>query len=49
MVKATKKDIQQIHGDFAMVVNKTDHFVQHANKVLEECGCDVFIESSFQK
>ena len=27
MVEATKKDIQQIHRDFAMVVIKTDHFV----------------------
>ena len=47
MVEATKKDIQQIHRNFAMVVTKTDHFVQHANEVLEESGCDVFIESSF--
>ena len=47
LVEATKKDIQQIHCDFAMVVTKTDHFVQHANEVLEECGCDVLIESSF--
>ena len=30
-----------------MVVTKTDHFVQHANKVLEERECDVLIESSF--
>ena len=27
MVEATKKDIQQIHRDFAKVVTKTDHFV----------------------
>ena len=27
MVEATKKDIQQIHRNFAMVVTKTDHFV----------------------
>ena len=27
MVEATKKDIQQIHRDFAMVATKTDHFV----------------------
>ena len=47
MVEAKKKDIQQIHRDFAMVVIKTDHFVQHANEVLEERGCDVLIESSF--
>ena len=47
MVEATKKDIQEIHRDFAMVVTKTDHFVQHANEVLEERGCDVLIESSF--
>ena len=47
MVEATKNDIQQIHHDFAMVVTKTDHFVQHANEVLEERGCDVLIESSF--
>ena len=47
MVIATKKDIQQIHRDFAMVVTKTDHFVQYANEVSEECGCDVLIESSF--
>ena len=47
MVEATKKDFQQIHRDFAMVVNKTDHFVQHVNEVLEERGCDVLIESSF--
>ena len=47
MVEATKKDIQQIYRDFAMVVTKTDHFAQHANKVLEEGGCDVLIESSF--
>ena len=47
MVEATKKDIQQIHRDFAMVVTKTDHFVQHANEVLEERGYDVLIESSF--
>ena len=30
-----------------MVVTKTDHFVQHANEVLEEHGCDGLIESSF--
>ena len=48
MVQATKKDIQQIYRDFAMVVIKlTIHFVQHANEVLEECGCDVLIKSSF--
>ena len=47
MMEATKKDIQQIHHDFAMVVIKTDHFVQHANEVLEERGCNVLIESSF--
>ena len=46
-VEATKKDIQQIHCNFAMVVTKTDHFVRHVNEVLEECGCDVLIESSF--
>ena len=46
MVEATKKDIQQIHRDFAIVVTKTDHFVQHANEVLEEHSCDVLIESS---
>ena len=47
MVEATKKDIQQIHCNFEMVVNKTDHFVQHANEVLEERKCDLLIESSF--
>ena len=47
MVEATKQDIQQIHRDFAMVVTKTDHFVQHANEVWEERGCDVLIKSSF--
>ena len=47
VVEATKKNIQQIHRDFTMVVTKTDHFVQHANEVLEERGCDVLIESSF--
>ena len=47
MVETTKKNIQQIHRDFAMVVTKTDRFVQHANEVLEERRCDVLIESSF--
>ena len=47
MMEATKTDIQQIHRDFAMVVTKTDYFVQHANEVLKERGCDVLIESSF--
>ena len=47
IVEATKKDIQQIHCDFAMVVTQTDCFVQHANKVLNERGCDVLIESNF--
>ena len=47
LVEATKRDIQQIHRDFAMVVTKTDHFVQHAIEVVEERGCDVLIESSF--
>ena len=47
MVEATKNDIQQIHRDFAMVVTKTEHFVRHANEVLEERGCDVLIKSSF--
>ena len=47
MVEATKKDIQQIHRDFATIVTQTDHFVQHANKISEERGCDVLIESSF--
>ena len=46
MVEAAKKDIQQIHRDFAIIVTKTDHFVQHANEVLEERGCDVLIETS---
>ena len=30
-----------------MVVTKTDHFVQNANEVLKERGCDVLIEKSF--
>ena len=47
MVEATKKDIQQIHRNFATIVTKTDHFVQRANEVLEERRCDVLIESSF--
>ena len=47
IVEATKKDIQRIHCNFAMVVTQTDHFVQHANEVLDERGCDVLIESSF--
>ena len=47
IVEATKKDIQQIYRDFAMVVIKTDHFVQHASEVLEERGYDFLIESSF--
>ena len=47
MMEATKKDIQQIHCDFAIIVTKTDHFVQHANEVLEERGCDALIERSF--
>ena len=47
MVEATKKDIQQIHRDFAMVVTKNDHFVQHANEVLEKRKFDVLIDSSF--
>ena len=47
MVEATKRDNQQIHRDFAIIVTKTDHFVQHDNEVLEERGCDVLIESSF--
>ena len=42
-----KKNIQQIHRNLAMVVTKTDHFVQYSNEVLEERGCDVLIESSF--
>ena len=33
MVEATKKDIQQIHRNFATIVTKTDHFVQRANEV----------------
>ena len=48
MIEATKKDIQQNHRDFTMVVTKTDHFVQHANEILEEHGCDVLIESIFR-
>ena len=47
MVEATKKDIQQIYRDFAVVVTKTDYFAQHTNEVLEEGGYDVLIESSF--
>ena len=47
MVEATKKDFQQIHREFAMVVTKTDHFVEHVNEVLEKRGCDVLIESCF--
>ena len=47
MVEATKKNIQQIHRDFAMVVTKTYHFVQPVNEVLEKRGCDILIESSF--
>ena len=30
-----------------MVVTKTDHFVQRANEVVEERGCDILIESNF--
>ena len=30
-----------------MVVTQTDHFAQHANKVLEERGSDVLTECSF--
>ena len=48
MVEPTKKDIQQIHRDFSMFVTKTDHFVQHANEVLDERGCDVLIKSRFE-
>ena len=47
MMEATKKNIQQIYRNFAMVITKTDHFVRHTNEVLEESGCDVLIESSF--
>ena len=47
MVESTKKDIQHIHRDFAVVVAKTNHFILHANKILEERGYDVLIESSF--
>ena len=47
VVEATKKDIQQIHRNFVMVVTKTNHFVQHSNEVVEERECDVLIESSF--
>ena len=47
MVEPTKQDIQQIHRNFSMVVTKTDHFVQHANDILDERGCNVLIESSF--
>ena len=46
-MEATKKDFQQIHLDFAMVVTKTDHFVQHVNEVLEERECGILIESNF--
>ena len=31
----------------SQLLGESDHFVQHANKVLEERGCDVLIESSF--
>ena len=47
MVEATKKNIQQIHCDFAIVVTKTNYFVQHANEVLEKRRFDVMIESNF--
>ena len=47
LVEATKKNIQQIHRGLAMVVTKTDRFVQHANEVVEERGWDVLIDSSF--
>ena len=47
MVEATKKVIQQIYRDFAMVVTKTDHFAQRANEVVEERECDILIESNF--
>ena len=47
VVEATKKHIQQIYRDFATVVTKTGHLVQHANEVLEERECDFLIESSF--
>ena len=46
-LQISRLDFKQIHRDFVMVVTKTDHFVQHANEVLEERGCDVLIESSF--
>ena len=47
MVEATKKDIQQIHRSFSMVVTKTNHFVRLVNEVLKKRGCDVLIESTF--
>ena len=43
----TSLDIQQIHRDLAMVLTETNHYVQHANEVLEERRCDVLIKSSF--
>ena len=42
-----RKRIFNIYRDFSIIVPKTDHFVQYANEVLEERGCDVLIESTF--
>ena len=30
-----------------MIVTQTDHFVKHANKILDDYGCNIIIESSF--
>ena len=45
MEVATINDIKQICRDFRMVIIQTDYFVIHANKILDNHGCNIIIES----
>ena len=47
MALATTDDIKQIYRNFSIVVTQTDHFVKHANEILDDHGCNIIIKSTF--
>ena len=45
MAVATTNDIKQICHNFNTVVTQTDHFVKHADEILDDHGCNIIIKS----
>ena len=47
MAVATTNDIKKICRNFSVVVTQTDHFMKHANEILNVHGCNIIIKNSF--